>query len=85
MLGSSGPLTTSSCSSGLGLVLPAALDAVAAASVVLLMVGAVVVRLHYGARTAIAFDLTLLALAAFVAWVAASVRSRSADASGRHR
>jgi hypothetical protein len=57
-----------------GLVLPAAvgiapvLVPLAAAGVVLLMAGAVLVRLRHGARGAIVVDLTYLALAAFVAW-----------------
>ena len=57
---------------GIGLVLPAALGIVpvlvplAAAGVVLLMVGAVVVRLRHGGAEAIVFDLAYLALAAFV-------------------
>jgi hypothetical protein len=58
---------------GIGLVLPAALGIVpvlvpvAAAGVVLLMAGAVIVRLRHGAARAIVFDLTYLALAGFVA------------------
>ena len=58
----------------LGLILPAALDIapvlvpVAAVGVVLLMVGAVIVRLDHGARMAIIGDLAYLALGAFVAW-----------------
>jgi hypothetical protein len=57
-----------------GLVVPAAVDIapvlvpLAAAGVVLLMAGAVLVRLRHGARGAIVVDLTYLALAAFVAW-----------------
>jgi uncharacterized membrane protein len=59
---------------GVGLVLPAALDItpvlvpVAAVGLVLLMVGAVVVRLRFGPTKPIAVDLAYLALAAFVAW-----------------
>ncbi len=56
-----------------GLVLPAALDVVpvlvpvAAVGVVLLMTGAVVVRLRHGSANAVVVDATYLALAAFVA------------------
>jgi hypothetical protein len=57
-----------------GLILPAALNIapvlvpVAAVGVVLLMAGAVIVRLRHGSRKAIAGDLAYLALAAFLAW-----------------
>jgi hypothetical protein len=57
-----------------GLILPAALDIapvlvpIAAVGVVLLMAGAVVVRLRHGSPKAIVGDLTYLALAGFVAW-----------------
>jgi uncharacterized membrane protein len=57
-----------------GLVLPAALDVapvlvpVAAVGVVLLMIGAAIVRLRHGSPMAILGDATYLALAAFVAW-----------------
>lgn len=57
-----------------GLILPAALDVapvlvpVAAIGVVLLMIGAGIVRLRYGSPMAIFGDATYLALAAFVAW-----------------
>lgn len=56
-----------------GLVLPAALDIVpvlvpvAAVGVVLLMIGAVVVRLRHGSRGPVVVDAVYLALAAFVA------------------
>jgi hypothetical protein len=58
---------------GIGLVVPAALGIVpvlvplAATGVVLLMIGAVVVRIRHGGTEAIVFDLTYAALAAFVA------------------
>ena len=57
-----------------GLILPATLDIapvlvpVAAVGVVLLMIGAGIVRLRYGSPRAILGDATYLALAAFVAW-----------------
>jgi hypothetical protein len=57
----------------IGLVLPAALEIapvlvpLAAAGIVALMIGAVVVRLRHGARGAIPGDLIYLALAGFVA------------------
>jgi hypothetical protein len=57
-----------------GLVLPAMLDIapvlvpVAAVGVVLLMIGAAIVRLRFGSPKAIVGDATYLALAAFVAW-----------------
>lgn len=57
-----------------GLILPAALGVapvlvpVAAIGVVLLMIGAGIVRLRYGSRTAILGDAVYLILAAFVAW-----------------
>ena len=57
-----------------GLVVPAALGVapvlvpLAAVGVVLLMAGAVVVRLRYGGVGAIPADLAYLAVAAFVAW-----------------
>jgi DoxX-like family len=57
-----------------GLILPAALDIapvlvpVAASGVVLLFVGAVIMRLRRGERATIVGDLVYLALAAFVAW-----------------
>jgi hypothetical protein len=57
-----------------GLILPAALDIaavlvpLAAVGVVLLMVGAVVVRLRHGSPKAIVGDLAYLALAGVVAW-----------------
>lgn len=57
-----------------GLVLPAALGIapvlvpLAAVGVVLLMAGAVIVRLRHGSQKAIVVDLAYLALAAFVAW-----------------
>ena len=57
-----------------GLILPAALGIapilvpVAAVGVVLLMAGAVVVRLRHGSQKAIVGDLAYLALAGFVAW-----------------
>jgi hypothetical protein len=57
-----------------GLVLPAMLDIapvlvpVAAVGVVLLMIGAAVVRLRFGSPKAIVGDAAYLALAAFVAW-----------------
>jgi hypothetical protein len=57
-----------------GLILPAALGVapvlvpVAAVGVVLLMIGAAIVRLRYGSPKAIVGDATYLALAAFVAW-----------------
>jgi hypothetical protein len=56
-----------------GLVLPAALDVVpvlvplAAAGVVVLMIGAVTVRLRHGSQKAVVVDLLYLALAAIVA------------------
>jgi hypothetical protein len=58
----------------LGLILPAAFDIapvlvpVAAVGVVLLMVGAVVVRLRHGSPKAILGDLAYLVLAGLVAW-----------------
>ena len=58
----------------LGLILPAALDIlpvlvpVAAVGVVLLMIGATIVRARHGSRKAIPADLAYLALAAFLAW-----------------
>jgi uncharacterized membrane protein YphA (DoxX/SURF4 family) len=58
---------------GIGLVLPAALGIVpvlvplAATGIVLLMIGAVVVRLRHGGAEAIVFDVTYLGLAAFLA------------------
>lgn len=58
----------------MGLILPAALDVapilvpVAAVGVVLLMAGAVIVRLGHGSPKAIVGDLAYLALAGFVAW-----------------
>ena len=57
-----------------GLILPATLDIapvlvpVAAVGVVLLMIGAAIVRLRFGSPKAILGDATYLALAAFVAW-----------------
>ncbi len=57
-----------------GLTLPAMFDVapvlvpVAAVGVVLLMIGAGVVRLRYGSPKAIVGDATYLVLAAFVAW-----------------
>jgi hypothetical protein len=57
-----------------GLILPAALGIVpvlvpvAALGVVLLMIGAGIVRVRYGSPRAIPGDLAYLALAAFVAW-----------------
>jgi DoxX-like family len=57
-----------------GLILPAALDIVpvlvplAATGAVLLMVGAVIVRLRRGEGRLVAGNLVLLAVAAFVAW-----------------
>jgi len=57
-----------------GLILPAALDIapvlvpLAAVGVVLLMVGAVTMRLRRGETVTIVGDLIYLALAAFVAW-----------------
>jgi uncharacterized membrane protein len=57
-----------------GLILPAALNIapvlvpVAAVGVVLLMAGAVIVRLRHGSRKAILGDLAYLALAGFLAW-----------------
>ncbi len=57
-----------------GLILPAALDIapvlvpVAAVGVVMLMAGAVIVRLRHGSRKAIVGDAAYLALAGFVAW-----------------
>ena len=57
-----------------GLILPAVLDIapvlvpLAAVGVVLLMAGAVIVRVRHGSRGAIAGDLAYLALAGFVAW-----------------
>ncbi len=57
-----------------GLILPAALDVapvlvpVAAVGVVLLMVGAAIVRLRYGSAMAIVGDAAYLGLAAFLAW-----------------
>jgi uncharacterized membrane protein len=57
-----------------GLILPATLDLapvlvpVAAVGVVLLMIGAGIVRLRYGSPKAIAGDAAYLVLAAFVAW-----------------
>jgi uncharacterized membrane protein len=57
-----------------GLVLPAALEIapvlvpVAAVGVVLLMIGAAIVRVRYGSPKAIPGDVAYLALAAFVAW-----------------
>jgi hypothetical protein len=57
-----------------GLVLPAAfgvapvLVPLAAVGVVLLMIGAGIVRLRYGSRKAIVGDAAYLILAAFVAW-----------------
>ncbi len=57
-----------------GLILPAALDIapvlvpLAAVGVVLLMIGAAIVRLRYGSAMAIVGDAAYLALGAFVAW-----------------
>ena len=57
-----------------GLILPALLDIapvlvpVAAVGVVLLMIGAAIVRLRYGSPKAIPGDAAYLLLAAFVAW-----------------
>jgi hypothetical protein len=57
-----------------GLILPAALDIapvlvpLAATGAVLLMVGAVIVRLRRGEGRRVAGNLVLLAVAAFVAW-----------------
>lgn len=57
-----------------GLILPAMFDVapvlvpVAAVGVVLLMIGAGIVRLRYGSPKAIVGDATYLILAAFVAW-----------------
>jgi DoxX-like family len=57
-----------------GLILPAALDIVpalvpvAAVGVMLLMIGAVITRLHVHSARTIVPDLAYLALAAFVAW-----------------
>jgi hypothetical protein len=57
-----------------GLILPAALGIapvlvpIAAVGVVLLMIGAGVIRVRYGSPKAILGDATYLALAAFVAW-----------------
>ena len=57
-----------------GLILPAALDVapilvpLAAVGVVLLMIGAGVVRLRYGSPKAILGDAVYLVLATFVAW-----------------
>jgi hypothetical protein len=57
-----------------GLILPATLDIapvlvpVAAVGVVLLMIGAGIVRLQYGSPKAILGDAVYLVLAAFVAW-----------------
>ncbi|MGH2600501.1 MAG: DoxX family protein [Dehalococcoidia bacterium] len=57
-----------------GLILPAALDIapilvpLAATGAVLLMVGAVITRLHRGEKLTILGDLVYLALADFVAW-----------------
>lgn len=59
---------------GAGLILPAALDIVpllvplAAVGIVLLMVGAVIVRLRHGASRAVVVDVAYLVLAGFVAW-----------------
>jgi uncharacterized membrane protein len=57
-----------------GLILPAAFDIapllvpLAAVGIVLLMIGASLVRLRFGSAKAIPGDLVYLALAAFVAW-----------------
>lgn len=57
-----------------GLILPAALDIapilvpMAAVGVVMLMIGAAIVRVRYGSPKAIVGDAAYLALAAFVAW-----------------
>ncbi|MBF8186179.1 DoxX family protein [Nonomuraea sp. K274] len=57
-----------------GLILPAVLDIapvlvpLTASGVVLLFVGAVIMRLRRGERVTIAGDLVYLAMAAFVAW-----------------
>jgi hypothetical protein len=57
-----------------GLILPATFDIVpvlvpvAAIGIVLLMAGAVIVRLRHGSRKAIVGDAAYLALAGFVAW-----------------
>ena len=57
-----------------GLVLPAALEVapvlvpMAAVGIVLLMVGAVIVRLRHGSPKPVVMDLAYLSLAGFVAW-----------------